>query len=214
MSKHFCCCIPVRAGVFIFSLLSFLATGIVAGASWYILHEILIKATNWTNVSEHTKIIVAVVASIFTIMSIVSLFGWFGAISANRRWVKGYSFMSWIVFFLYLGSSALLLYAVFSEKELTGDCVNVDENGNVNVDNCTEHLTTGAKIALTVLVAFGILAHFYVVLIINRYVQQLDEDGNAWQGPYKLTTTDMNQGLLNTQASYPYSEPQHSYGNA
>ena len=37
MSKHFCCCIPVRAGVFFFSLLSFLGAGISAGFGWYLV---------------------------------------------------------------------------------------------------------------------------------------------------------------------------------
>lgn len=37
MSKHFCCCIPVRAAVFFFSLLSFLASGLTAALGWYLV---------------------------------------------------------------------------------------------------------------------------------------------------------------------------------
>lgn len=38
MSKHFCCCIPVRAGVFFFSLLQFLYSAGIAGIFWFLLH--------------------------------------------------------------------------------------------------------------------------------------------------------------------------------
>lgn len=53
-----------------------------------------------------------------------------------------------------------------------------------------------------------------MVTIISRYLELLEEDGAAWQGPYKLTTTDVNQGLLSPQAPYPYCEPTNGYGNA
>ena len=39
MSKHFCCCIPVRLGVFLFSLLSFLTAGFLAAVEWYAVHR-------------------------------------------------------------------------------------------------------------------------------------------------------------------------------
>ena len=38
-SRHFCCCIPVRAGVFLFSLLSFLTAGFLAAVVWYAVHR-------------------------------------------------------------------------------------------------------------------------------------------------------------------------------
>ena len=53
-----------------------------------------------------------------------------------------------------------------------------------------------------------------IVTIVRRYVEQLEEE-DGWQGPYKLTSTDVNQGLMNTAPnSYPYSDPHHAYGNA
>ncbi len=39
MSKHFCCCIPVRFAVFFFSLLSFLAAGASAALGWFIVYR-------------------------------------------------------------------------------------------------------------------------------------------------------------------------------
>ncbi|PCH38990.1 hypothetical protein WOLCODRAFT_141041 [Wolfiporia cocos MD-104 SS10] len=213
MSRHFCCCIPVRAGVFLFSLLSFLLTGLLAAVTWFIVHQIDIKAANYTNYTKENKIIIIVLAVIFTIMALASFFGFIGSITANRRFVKAYSTMSWILFLLSLASAGLFLYQIYTQKNITEDCIDKDGNGNITVDKCTTHVSTGVKIAATIIVIAEVFTHLYIVTVISRYVEQLDDQG-AWQGQYKLTTTDVNQGLLNTTAPYPYSEQQHSYGNA
>ncbi len=38
MSRHFCCCIPVRFGVFILTLVSFLSAGFGAVVLWALVH--------------------------------------------------------------------------------------------------------------------------------------------------------------------------------
>lgn len=38
MSKHFCFCIPVRFGVFLFSFLSFAGAAFSAAVGWFLLH--------------------------------------------------------------------------------------------------------------------------------------------------------------------------------
>jgi len=214
MSRHFCCCIPVRAGVFIFSLLSFLVAGLLSAVFWFVVHEIVIKAPNYTNVQKETEIIIIVLSSLFTLIALASLFGFIGSISRNRRFVEFYSFMSWLVFFASCASAGLSLYTIYTKKNITGDCIDQDSNGNVTLDNCTTHVSTAVKIVATVLVVFLVSIHLYMVVVIRRYVEQLQDDGEAWQGPYKLTTTDVGQGLLNPQGPYPYADPQHSYGNA
>jgi hypothetical protein len=35
LTRHFCCCLPVRLGVFVLSLLSLVGGGIYAAAVWY-----------------------------------------------------------------------------------------------------------------------------------------------------------------------------------
>jgi hypothetical protein len=98
MSKHFCCCIPVRFGVFVFSLLQFLATGLVAGICWYALHrrssrissgtldvECLcsvmltgqtINGTDFGNFNDSARIGEGVVAGVFSLLALISLFGY------------------------------------------------------------------------------------------------------------------------------------------
>ncbi|KAH9925831.1 uncharacterized protein B0H18DRAFT_1008608 [Fomitopsis serialis] len=213
MSRHFCCCIPVRAGVFLFSLLSFLSAGFLAAIAWFGVHLILTKADGYTNVPKRTEIILIVVGSIFTLMALTSFFGFIGSITRNRRFVKSYSFMSIFLFIGSLVSAALFLYTLYSEKNITTSCI-VNENGAVKIDDCDTHVSTAGKIVATVIVAVEILVHLYIVVVIRRYVEQLEDESDFWQGPYKLTSTDVNQGLMQSKAPYPYSDAAHSYGQA
>lgn len=93
-SRHFCCCIPVRAGVFLFSLLSFLTSGFLAAVVWYAVHRaspplpsaagqsltcrpvILTKQDGYTNVPKRTEIILIVVGAITTLTALTSFFGY------------------------------------------------------------------------------------------------------------------------------------------
>ncbi|KZT70585.1 hypothetical protein DAEQUDRAFT_764467 [Daedalea quercina L-15889] len=214
MSRHFCCCIPVRAGVFLFSLLSFLLSGFVSAIAWYAVHLVVTKADGYENVPKRSEIILIVVAAISTIMALTSFFGFIGSITRNRRFVKSYSVMS---IFLFLGSlvtAGLFLYTVYTEKNVTTSCINTDSNGKVTIDDCDTHLSTAGKIVVTVIVVVEILVHLYIVAIIRRYVEQLEGEADMWQGPYKLTSTDVNQGLMQTKPPYPYADPHHGYGNA
>lgn len=97
MSKHFCCCIPVRAGVFLFSLLQFLATGFAAGFLWFVLDRehfffaiiprtgshfvaVILSGKTWDGtdyggIDNTGRIAVGIAAGIFTLVALFALFG-------------------------------------------------------------------------------------------------------------------------------------------
>lgn len=79
--------------------------------------------------------------------------------------VKAYSFMSWLLFFASMASAGLALYSVYSEKNITGDCISTDNQGNVSIDNCSTHVSTGVKIVVTVLVVLMVLTHLCACLV-------------------------------------------------
>ncbi|KAI0916162.1 hypothetical protein AcV5_003176 [Taiwanofungus camphoratus] len=235
MSRHFCCCIPVRAAVFVFSFLSCLAAAVAAALAWYLTYEVDHHAQNYTNVTEDGKIMVIVVGVLFTIVALISLFGYgvpwsfcsaprrsdtspdmrrfIGSISRNRRFVKAYSALMWLVFFISLAASGLFLYVIYSGKALLRDCSTTDTQGNTTTEQCDLHPSVWMKVVVTVAVFCHLMLHLYIVVVIRRYVEQLEEDGEAWRGSYKLTSTEVNQGLLNPQPSYPYADASHSFGN-
>ena len=99
MSKHFCCCIPVRAAVFFFSLLSLLSSGVVAASAWFVLygafflplqgtktnatvpsleiqHGKTLGDVDFSQISSAGKIAFIVAGSVFTLIALISLFGY------------------------------------------------------------------------------------------------------------------------------------------
>lgn len=82
-----------------------------------------------------------------------------GAVGAKRRLVKAFAFMSWLLFFASMGASGLTLYAIFSGKNITSDCIQVDNKGNVSLDSCTTHVSTGVKVAATIIVVLIMIVH-------------------------------------------------------
>ena len=154
-----------------------------------------------------------------------------GSITRNRRYVKSYSAVSIFLFLCSLVSAALFLFAVYTEKNVTITCSTTDAHGNVSIDNCGTHLTTAGKVVVTVISVLEIFVHLCayavfwnnevhgcadwlvnsdIVVVIRRYVEQLEEDADFWQGPYKLTSTDANKDHGQTVSPYPLT----GYGNA
>ena len=66
----------------------------------------------------------------------------------NRRFVKAYSYLTWIVFFISLAASGFYFYAVFSGKNLFKGCQFTDANGVTR--DCTLNLPLGQKIGSVV----------------------------------------------------------------
>ncbi|TFY53873.1 hypothetical protein EVJ58_g9197 [Rhodofomes roseus] len=122
--------------------------------------------------------------------------------------------MSIVLFIASLVSSGLFLWTLYTEKNLTTDCVVLNANNNITIDQCDTHVSKAGKIIITVVLSVLILVHLYIVVVIRRYVEQLEDESDLWQGPYKLTTTDINQSLMQTKVPYPYVDGLHSYGNA
>ncbi|OJT07037.1 hypothetical protein TRAPUB_2068 [Trametes pubescens] len=223
MSKHFCFCIPVRFGVFLFSFISFALSALSAALGWFLLHLIDTNQLSRleTNVKDDDKAAfeaslhkykwaVIVGSIIFTFVALVAFFGFVGSIIRNRRMVKAYSVLTILSFFLGSFASGFVLYATWSHKPF---CVTVD-----NVKSCTEsNLSTGGKIGFTVGIVFQWLIQLYIVTIIRRYYQQLEEE-REYRNDFRLNPTtggtyEAKEGLLATQGAYPYSDNQHRFGS-
>ncbi|KAH9896882.1 hypothetical protein C8Q73DRAFT_430807 [Cubamyces lactineus] len=224
MSRHFCFCIPVRAGVFLFSLLSFALSTLCAGLGWVLFHlietnqlsKIEDKMTQndkeaFENAVHKYKWAVILGSIIFTFVALISFFGFVGSIVRNRRMVKAYSFMTVISFLLTSFAAGFVLYATYSHKPF---CVTIDGK-----ESCTNnHLSLGEKIGVTIGIVIQWLIQLYIVTIIRRYYRQL-EDEREYRHDFRLNPTgagtyEAKEGLLAPQAAaYPYSDAQHSFGN-
>ncbi|OSD08033.1 hypothetical protein PYCCODRAFT_1430221 [Trametes coccinea BRFM310] len=223
MSRHFCFCIPVRAGVFLFSFISFALATLSAGLGWFIFH--LVEANKLSEIEDKMtddektsfeegvhkyKWAIIVGSVIFTFIALVSFFGFIGSIVRNRRMVKAYSVLTIFNFLLGSLAAGFLLYAAWSHKAF---CVTID-----GTQSCTNnHLSVGQKIGFTIGVIVQWLIQLYIVTIIRRYYTQLEEE-REYRHDFRLNPTgagtyEAKEGLLATQAPYPYADNQHSFGH-
>ncbi|RPD65501.1 hypothetical protein L226DRAFT_530917 [Lentinus tigrinus ALCF2SS1-7] len=222
MSKHFCCCIPVRFAVFFFSLLSFLAAGASAALGWFIVYLIntnqLDKAE--TNLSDDQKKVFEdfvhkykwgfiVAALIFTFICLMSFFGFIGSIVRNRRMVKAYSYMTILIFVLGSVATGFVLYLTWSERSF---CTTID-----GTKTCIQsNLNTGSKIGFTIGSVIQWLIDLYIVVAIRRYYEQLEEE-REYRHDFRLKPTsggtyEAKEGLM-TQGHYPYSDNTNAFGS-
>ncbi|KAI0343838.1 hypothetical protein BDW22DRAFT_1356410 [Trametopsis cervina] len=231
MSKHFCCCIPVRFAVFVFSLLVFLSAGIGAAACWAVLIESaqgkIINGVDFGTLITGAKIALGVAGGFYTIVTVTSLLGFIGSIARKRRLVKIFSSTIWILVFLTAVACGGFLYFLYSGKTLFKGCEFTDSHGNK--EQCSITATTAQKIGLTVSVVVGLLLNIYIATVIGRYVEQLESE-RMYDDEYRLAkptngstyaptfypqqAQETQQGLLNPGAqAYPYTDEAHRFGN-
>ncbi|KAI0700296.1 hypothetical protein BC835DRAFT_1266475 [Cytidiella melzeri] len=238
MSKLFCCCIPVRFGVFLFSLLSLAGSGFLALVLWAVFADTLltlypailehktINNIDFGNAKEGLRIGVAVAAGIYTVVAIIALLGFIGSIFRSRRLVKIYSSTVWLLVLLSAAATAVFLYFAYSGKDFFNGCEVPDGNGGEQ--ECHIVLNTWQKIVYTVVAVVELLFFCYVASVIGKYVDQLESE-RMYDDEYRLAkpTTgstyaptfypqqaqETQQGLLNQQHKYPYTDEAHRFGS-
>jgi len=238
MSKHFCCCLPVRFGVFILSLLTLLGSAGTAALIWWVLangpqHGLILQG------GVKTGLIVAAV--VYTVFALISLLGFIGVIIRNRGLVKTYSAFLWLQLLLTLAVSVFLAVALFK-----------DSFRSTLIDTCTQRLTelqnstlpvgsaarqtpqqiqdscsgifNQSRVGFIVTSCVSFLITLYCCIIVHRYGTQLTEEqqyrGNSHAMGQTYAAKDAPQGyyphtpLTNVEGGYgyPYAQKQHGFG--
>jgi len=171
-SRTFCCCIPVRAGVFILSLLGVLGGGLVSVAAWVQVNQLRTYSASQSDVVAFW-----LNASIFTLLTLMSIFGFIGCLVKSRNSVNAYGWglLSFIVMSIITG--AYSLWAIFNKPPSQDDyltCLNGtrSDNGQITCGNATP-LYKGLMVGLYI---FTWLFMIYAYVIVDNYVDQLDEE--------------------------------------
>ncbi|KAF8586672.1 hypothetical protein K439DRAFT_924122 [Ramaria rubella] len=209
MSRHFCCCLPVRICVFLTSLLAFLSSALVAAVAFYALAKNK-DPNNATQLTSQQEIGLGVIGGIYALIALISLFGFIGSVIRKRSFVSAYSVMTYIIFFVDRGP----------------EC-QVEVNGKT--EDCKD-ISGAAKAVVITFLVIGLCIQGYIIAVIKRYVLQLNEEqsyGRATgyvDSAFKMGPTNTayyshvpleqsEQGLLAPQGHYAYSDPHHSFGS-
>jgi len=117
--KTFCCCLPVRIGVFVLAPITFVVAAFLAYVGWTSFH--LYMAT----VSMLQNAVTVLFALSSTLLCVFSVVGFIGTLMASLPLVSAYSrmlFGQWIID-LGVNVAYLVLWITFAKNNLINQCV-------------------------------------------------------------------------------------------
>lgn len=196
-SRKFCCCLPVRIGVFVLSALSAFLGGISAFVVWYTvirtakygtvdsnlssLNNLNSTITNSTNTDDWQSSLNSValdkqqyyafivIGVILSIYTLFSLFGFLGAIFRKRAFVALYSTVLWFLLGANIAVGVYMSYsAIRRRNDLAAQCAADSQNNQNNIIADGENKITSA--ACDAASKIGI-AVYIIVTVVQLLIQ-------------------------------------------
>lgn len=185
MTRFFCCCLPVRLGVFVLSFLQLLFAGAIAGLVW---RDFIVAGPVGTERIAHL-----VTGIVFGLMAVAALFGFIGAMVRVRGLVQTYAVMLYCLILASVGASVFFVYTLYhsggeqfidtcraqSDKIDLAQAKAIDgaqETLDNALDTICDGLLTTFKIVYIVLMVIVVLIQLYCAHIVQSYASQLDEE--------------------------------------
>ncbi|KAJ6495684.1 hypothetical protein C8R47DRAFT_1069549 [Mycena vitilis] len=211
MGAKYLCCLPLRFGVLVISLLGFLSSAAVTGLLAYVL---ILNAQDKESVDipARTRSIAIVLAAIYGLVALISLTGFIGAIRKKESYVGVFSTL--LRFFLFLQVAVVVAYIVLyfiDKNEFKKLCIGNSTDQNViNACNSSGSLSVGVVIASAVV---PILFQAYGVYIVTAYARKLrTEDTTVFNGSgasYVRVGEPEESHPVTYQPTYPYADNAH-----
>jgi len=210
-SRKFCCCLPVRFGVFVLSLSAMLGGGFVAAYGY-----IQIARQNTAPLAHDDLVAIWIQSVMFTFLAGLAVFGFFGCLIKNRRMVSGFA----IALAIHLGLSvAAGIYALVSlfkqdQQQAIANCV-AGGAPDATADACRTTVNVMKGVAVAIYVVTW-LVQLYAYFIVERYVDQLDDEEHEKHPAVVVPQTVIQVGgpMATTyqQPHYPFTAPGQAMG--
>ncbi|KIY46171.1 hypothetical protein FISHEDRAFT_60641 [Fistulina hepatica ATCC 64428] len=163
LTRHFCCCIPVRAGVIIIALF-----GLVLGGFITVAGSIQAAHATGNKVSYIIQILV------YAILALFSVFGLVGAISKKRGMVRGFSIFLIVHLLLSIASGIYSLWSLFNQTQsYVNECVS--QSGSGSTANCKSTVKTMKGVMVTVFICIWLI-EIYGCMIVHSFWEQLRDE--------------------------------------
>ncbi|KAL5521330.1 hypothetical protein ACEPAG_9254 [Sanghuangporus baumii] len=209
-SHKFCCCLPVRLGVFVLSFCELITTGAFAGISYYSIAQGRFD-------EQKFKIATVVMAAIMTLLFIVSLFGFVGCVLRRLPLVRIFSrTLNWLLGInVIAGIATIVLLFIVNKQEVINTCMDGSTDQNV-LDTCNHYDTY--RYVMIALIVLGWVVQFYECVIVARYVIQLQEEKeemwrlSAMKTYMQVPRRDSTDAFISPPVTYPYADKEHSFG--
>ncbi|KAI9457608.1 hypothetical protein BJY52DRAFT_1098811, partial [Lactarius psammicola] len=173
-SRKFCCCIPVRFGVFIMSVLGFAGGSIIAGVGWHAATH-----RDQAHLTKNQEISVVITSFSYTVLAIVSIFGLIGAITKRQSFVSLYSTVVWYHLGFSIATGAYFIYTLFHKvgNDNVNNCVNGDTSQSKQ-DECKRAFEVGRGVTIGLYIFFWLI-ELWGCVIVSEYSGQLQEEEAA-----------------------------------
>ncbi|KAL0958904.1 hypothetical protein HGRIS_014222 [Hohenbuehelia grisea] len=223
-TRKFCCCLPVRFGVFFLTLLGTFGGGLLT------ILEILTLVTEKKIPLDSTQRVSAEISVvIWGLLTAISLLGFVGACTKNRLLISLFSGMLIFQLVLSIATGIFAIVVLFRDNAqvIIDQCLQDErDKGNTSISesDCRTGLALikGLTVGLYVLIW---LLSLYAIIIVNNYVKQLeDEDdvrmANAGEAktpdatlPVVVATTYNSYNTPSSNAGqYPFADKTQSFG--
>jgi len=212
-SHTFCCCLPVRFGVFLLSLLALGGGGFVAAISW-----IKISHLKQHPLGKIEEISLWVQASIFSFLALLAIFGFLGAIIKNRGMVSGFGTAIAVHLGFSIAAGIFTIYTMFARdsQEALDKCITkAGDDSDATVQSCKKALILIKAVVVAVFVLMWLI-QLYGYFVVERYVDQLDEE-RMFDNPIMPRTMVLQMGGPQGTAgfppgTYPFTDPNQAFG--
>jgi len=208
-SQKFCCCLPVRFGVFILSLIAMVGGSFVAAMGW-----IQVSQFGSHPVDKAEEIAMWIHSSMFSLLALLAVLGFLGCLIKSRGMVSSFAIALAVHLGFSVAAGIFTIYTVFKQnpQDLIEKCVNGSTDESVT-DNCktSVNIMKGVMIAIYVVTW---LIQLYAYFVVERYVDQLDDEDMAKHTVVVPRAMVAEVAPITTYSAYPFSTPRNAHGVA
>jgi len=203
-SRVFCCCLPVRFGVFVMAVLGILGGGFIAVVGWAQIAQLAKHPLD-----QRDKIALIVQTIIYTLLALLSFCGLIGTFNKSRSLISVYSTMLCAHLGFSIVTGIFYLYTLFHQTGQTDIQKCIDEStDDATVEACKKGFGVIRAIIVVVFVIVWLL-ELYGCIIVSNYTDQLDEEKSIKHSREASPGPAFNN---NYGANYPFATSAQSYG--